>query len=270
MDRVDPDPARSQLRGGRRRQPAQRPLAGGVGHRVVPGQGRDRAHVDDRGAPAHQRHAGLDAPQGPGDVDVGHRHRIGRGGLQQPGPPGDAGVVGQPVDPPALPVRVVRQGSPPLGVGDVEPQVHHGAVVRGHHLPQCPGRFSGQVRGQHVGAGRREHPHLGQTLTTAGACHHDHPAGQVGPRPCGMTERRLPVHGGFFPSLRTCRCAAPHRGDPSSRTPAADGCQVSTIWIAPSTLIPPPLRTDTSGRAEPSSAATDHRPCPEGIRRVDS
>ena len=53
----------------------------------------------------------LDAEQRTGDVDVLHPGQVGRVEVGQPGPPGDAGVGDQAVDPPYV-AQVGGQGGP--------------------------------------------------------------------------------------------------------------------------------------------------------------
>jgi len=69
VDRVDADAARAEFQGGGPRQAAQRPLAGRVGDRVVRGEGRGGADVDDGRAGRHERGEVLDAEERAGDVD---------------------------------------------------------------------------------------------------------------------------------------------------------------------------------------------------------
>src|SRR6185437_12947715 len=109
----------------------------------------------------HQRGDGLDGQQRAGDVDLMHVTQVGGRDVEQPGPPGYAGVGDQPVDPAEPSGQVLSQNSPAAFVGDVQLAV----LGRGEIL----GRLSTQVDGDDGDTTGGEPSGLGRALSLPGA-----------------------------------------------------------------------------------------------------
>lgn len=123
VDDVDPDPPARVFERGDAGQAAQRPLARGVGDRVVRGERRDRPDVHDRGPGRHQRRQRLHAEHRTGEV---HRERpvpVGDRDLVQARTHRDTGVVHQAVHRPVP--QPVPQRMPVLDPRHIEVAVCH-------------------------------------------------------------------------------------------------------------------------------------------------
>jgi hypothetical protein len=140
-----------------------------------------------------------------GDVDLADPGEVGGIEVVEAGPPGDAGVGDQTVDPAVLAPEVVGQRRPAGGVGDVELPVSRRSQVLGRRGLQVDGHHRCTLGGQQ--------PRLGRALPLPGAGDHDHLARQP------AVHVRLP--GTYPPGTRSFdpRCDPP--APRTEREPAA-------------------------------------------------
>jgi hypothetical protein len=168
-DGVDPDAVGAELPGHRLGEGVDATLGRPVGRRggEVAGRSGDRGDVDDGAGPlrTHRRQGGLDAVEGPAEVDAEDAVALGGGVVGERAPAQDPGVVDQHLQATEGGLDLLDHGGDLVGVGHVGGDRHGLATTGGDLLGHLHGALAvgqvvdgnhGAAAGQHARGGRAD------------------------------------------------------------------------------------------------------------------